>query len=252
MSQQLGEQKWPANTLLAALAPADALALVRLGSGRTFTPDQTLIREGLPPAEVFVLLEGTVKVFSDTEDGRRILLSIRVAGDLVGELAVLDDQPRLATVIAAGKVVASAIPGPRFLAFLDERPPAAQAVHRAVRLKLRMATRYRTDISSTPVLARLGRVLAHLAALHGREEAAGLVIDVRLTQGDLAALTGSSGPSLQRALVQLRKHRIIRTGPQHGRIVILAPPALELLAKTGVLPAAGFGETKKGPLTGSA
>ena len=219
---------WPERTLLGMLTDRDAADLGRLGRPRSFGPGERLVTEGEIGLETYVLLSGVVKILSHTADGRRVLLTIRVAGDLVGELAVLDDQPRVATVDAAGPVTTRVVDGPTFLRFLDERPAVARAVNRAVSNKLRMATRHRIDSSGAPVGARVVRVLGYLADVYGETPAGHRPVDVPLTQHELGALVGASLPSLQRELRRLRDSGLVRTG--HGRIVVLRPAELRTLA----------------------
>ena len=68
------------------------------------SPGLVLIREGDPGTAVYLLLAGSVKVTGATDEGGS-LLAIRVGGDLVGELAVLDGRPRVATVTTPGPVL---------------------------------------------------------------------------------------------------------------------------------------------------
>jgi CRP/FNR family cyclic AMP-dependent transcriptional regulator len=203
--------RWPQGTLLDALDSADRDALLARGVPRTFEPGQTLITEGDPAAGVYLLLRGCVKVVGHAVDGRTVLLSIRVGGDVVGEVAALDGQPRLASVVAATRVSARANARSQFLAFLDERPEAARAVSRSMANKLRSITRHRVDVSGASVLVRLARVLDHLVEWYATPCPEGLRIDVPLSQPDLAALIGAAEPSLHRALAALRARGVLET-----------------------------------------
>jgi CRP-like cAMP-binding protein len=219
---------WSSATLLHALGPADRQALVTLGTRRAFRPGQALITEGSPDADTFVLLVGYVKVLCNTADGRAVLLSVKVAGDLVGELAALDDKPRSASVVAATEVVAQAVPQPTFQLYLDERPHAARAVHRAVVEELRRATRYRVSVTGAPTAVRLALMLELLVEAHGRPCPEGIRIDVPLSQPELASLVGVSEPSLHRALTDLRGRDIVRT--RYRRLIVCDVAALQVLA----------------------
>jgi CRP-like cAMP-binding protein len=218
---------WASGTLLYALREADREALMLLGTRRTYQPGTALITEGSTDADIFVLLAGCAKVFGNTVDGRTVLLSIRVRGDLVGELAALDDQPRSATVVAATAVVARAVTRAAFLRYLDQRPPAAKAVYATVVDELRQSTRYRLSTSGAPIAVRLALVLTHLADTYGRPHADGVHIDVPLSQQELASLIGVSEASLHRALTDLRGRNLIRT--RYRQLVICDPAALRAL-----------------------
>jgi CRP-like cAMP-binding protein len=212
-----------AGTLLGGLPTAAAITLAALGERREFTAGERLMGQGDTGYHVFLVLRGMVKVVSDAADGR-VLLAIRVPGQLVGELAVLDQVPRIATVEAAGPVTTRQIARRGFLDFLAANPEINAAVERSVREKLRMATRFRIDVTTGQAVPRVARVLEYLAALHGRPMAGGTAIDVRLTHQDLLELTGTSPATLNRALRSLRLSGAIYT--TRGQVLITDHEAL--------------------------
>jgi len=210
---------WPPGTLLPGLDPADRQALLAMGTRRAFPAGDTLISEGSPGTDAFVLLDGYVKVLCNTPDGRAVLVSIRIGGEIVGELAALDHQPRSASVVALTSVTARALPRDAFLRFMDERPGAAAAIRRAVVAELRQATRYRVVVGGAPVGVRLALVLDQLAESFGRPCAEGVRIEVPLSQPELASLIGASEPSLHRALSELRARQVVAT--RYRRLIVL-------------------------------
>lgn len=218
---------WGRGTLLHGLGDDDRVALLALGGQRTFEPGAVLIAEGSTSVDTFVLLDGYGKVLSESVDGRTVLLSIRGRGDLVGELAALDHQPRSASVVAITRLVARVVPQQAFLQFLRARPAAARAVEAAVRSELRQATRHRVFVSGAPVGVRLALVLTYLVETYGRNCPEGTEIDVPLSQPELASLIGVSEPSLHRALSELRARDVI--GTRYRRLVVRDVQALRVL-----------------------
>ena len=219
---------WSGGTLLSALTPEDRQALVALGVRRLFPSGQSLFVEGSVGTDTFLLLQGCAKVVCNTRAGRTVLLSMRVAGDLVGELAAADQKPRSASVIAATRLVAQVIPQRAFQAYLDDRPAAARAVHLAVVEELRRSTRYRVSATGAPTAVQLALVLNSLMTAHGRPCTEGIRIDVPLSQSELASLLGTSQPSLHRMLTDLRRQDVIRT--RYRRVIVCDPQALRALA----------------------
>ncbi|MFB8773959.1 Crp/Fnr family transcriptional regulator [Streptomyces broussonetiae] len=136
---------------------------------------------------VLLIVDGCVKVVGASEDGGTVLLALRVRGEVVGEVSVLDGQPRSATVIAARPTVTRTLTGAAFRAYLNARPAAAQVVQRSLPAKPRGATRYRTDGSSGTAPVRLARALDNLVRSFARAVPEGLRIDVPLSHADLAA-----------------------------------------------------------------
>lgn len=205
------DQAWPHRTLLAALGPEDRGALFRLGSRRAFARGEPLITEGDGTREVFVILKGCAKTFGSSADGREVLLAILVRGDMAGEIAALDDEPRLSAVVAATPGEALVVSQPRFLAFHTSRPEAALAISRSLSAKLRLVTRHRLDVTGGPVVKRLARTLGYLVESCSTPCPQGYRIDVPLSQTELASLIGASLPALYRATGALRARGVLAT-----------------------------------------
>ncbi|HEU5352914.1 MAG TPA: Crp/Fnr family transcriptional regulator [Actinocrinis sp.] len=222
-------RRWPQGTLLDALEPQDRAALLLQGGRRVFEPGEPLITEGDTATDVFLLLDGCAKVIGHSVDGRAVLLSIRVGGDVVGELAALDNRPRLASVVAATRVSARASGQRQFLAFLDARPEAERAVSRSIATKMRSITRHRVDVSGASVLVRLARVLDHLVESYSTPCPEGMRIDVPLSQPELAALIGAAEPSLHRALAVLRARGVLVT--KYRRQIVRDRALLEQISR---------------------
>lgn len=180
---------------------------------------------------VIVLHAGWVKVVVDAEEGGQALLALRSRGDLVGEQAALENEPRSATIISASPVLAYVIQQGAFLQYLADHPDVHLAVTRALSAKLRGATRRRVDFSGLPVHVRLARVLTELARMNSRPTSAGTELGYALTQPEVAAMVGVSEPSVQRALRKLRDSGVLDTG--YRRIIIRDMAALKRIAGPG-------------------
>ncbi|MCW2935656.1 MAG: transcriptional regulator, Crp/Fnr family [Actinomycetia bacterium] len=213
---------WPPGSLLAGLSEPARQRLLALGAKSQYADSgRVLIREGDGSTVVFLLLAGTVKVTGATDDGDA-LLTIRVGGEVVGELAALDGRPRLATVTTAGPVIARVIGRGEFSGLLTRDPELAVAVTRNVAGKLRSATSRWIDFAGCDVTTRLARVLLDLATRYGEQADAGLTIGCPLTQTELATLIGAGEPTVQRTLRQLRADGIISTGYRETAIIDMA------------------------------
>jgi HEAT repeat protein len=115
--------------LFERLEPEDLQRIAMATVEQSFGPHATIMREGEPSQELFVLLEGHVHVTRQEPDGSERRVRDYVAGDHIGELAVLRDRPRSATVVAASQGVrALVIDGEGLRAILRERPEAAMAM----------------------------------------------------------------------------------------------------------------------------
>lgn len=215
----------------AALSPADREELRRLGHGRLFPAGTVIFDQDDRSDYVLVLRSGCVKVASHADDGYQAVLALRDAGDLLGELASLDGGPRSASLYALTDVEALIISAVRFTAFRRARPGVEAAVQRILSARLREADRYRTAAGADTVPQRLALLLLRLAHRYGREDGSGgFLIDLPLSQDDLAGLVLTSKRTIGRVLEQWREHDWVATGRR--TILVLDPEALRRLSAT--------------------
>ena len=82
----------------AAKATDAQISLRRTSKRRRFLPGDVIFKEGdLSNGEAYIIEEGTVQVLKNTPDGREIFLDVTLAGDILGEMSLMDGQPRMAT-----------------------------------------------------------------------------------------------------------------------------------------------------------
>jgi len=169
--------------------------------------------------ETAVLIEhGFVKISMPTAGGREALLSVRVSGDLVGEVAVLNDQPRSASATACCPGLVRVITKDRLRDFLGSHPDAAMQLTGMVADRLRWANERRVDAVSRTVEQRLARVLTEMASAYGMRTSAGVEIAIDLTQDEISTLISVSEVTAHRALKALRDLELIKTG--YRRIIV--------------------------------
>ncbi|WP_457031849.1 Crp/Fnr family transcriptional regulator [Kitasatospora sp. P5_F3] len=211
------ETYWPPTGLLGRVGEEDRRVLLGLGHGVIHPAGQITIREADTSDFALLLTGGTVKVTAHAQDGREALLAVRMAGDLVGELAGIDGQPRIGTVTACGRVLARYILRSELLDCTKKHPAIGLALNASVVAKLRTATGRIVDFTGCDVLGRLARILHHLAVSYGRpgrNEA-----QLPLSQPEMATLVGAAESSIHKALRALRESGAVTTG--YRRITIL-------------------------------
>lgn len=218
---------WPSTSFLGQLSPETRSAVLRHGTRTRLSAGELVIREGAPSTFAVVLLSGVYKVVGLTETGREALLAVRIGGDLVGELGLADGEPRSASIRAAARGEYLRIGERDYHTLLQRHPDAARAATRAIAAKLRSATRRRVEFATRSAPVRVARVLRDLAAAHGTRHERGVLITV-VAQPELAALAGTTEPTVQRVLTAMREDRIIETG--YRRIHILDEERLDRAA----------------------
>lgn len=91
----------------------------------TFETGATLFREGEVGDSVYFIMSGKVKVYKTLNDGRLEELAILKDGEIVGEMAVLDDRPRSATVTALEPTEVMIVKKENFLSRMEQQPKLA-------------------------------------------------------------------------------------------------------------------------------
>nr|MDT0663209.1 Crp/Fnr family transcriptional regulator [Micromonospora sp. DSM 115978] len=224
-----GQPRWPYGTLLSRLDPDARQALLGLGVRRRVPAGEILIHEGMPGGHLVLIRQGLTKVTARMPDGRTALLAIRVGGDLIGEMSALNRAPRSATVTTCRAADIRKIQPDDFTRFLKEFPDAALEIIAMLADRLRWSNNRRIDFTSYSVGVRIARVIADLARTHGRRTRDGLVIDVHLTQPDLATICGAAETTTQKALRDLRTDGLVDT--DYRRITVRDLDRLRRVAK---------------------
>jgi CRP-like cAMP-binding protein len=187
---------------------------------------QALFSEGDLAERVF-LIEGGWVLLSCISGGREIVLAVTGAGDVIGEMSVLDGEPRSATALAVDDVEAVVAAGSvlmRALADLD----AAHELIQLLAKRLRDGDRKRIEFATLNTLGRVAWRLLELSERFGQPTDAGVAVQLPLSQEQLASWCGASREATVKALRTLRALNSIDTGRR--RVVVHDPDALRRLA----------------------
>ncbi|WSQ15105.1 Crp/Fnr family transcriptional regulator [Streptomyces sp. NBC_01231] len=174
-----------------------------------------LLRQGDPGTHVILMESGSTLVTLTGGNGERTLLAVRGAGELLGELAVLDSQPRTASVIAAERCFVHIIPAADFLAFVDKYDLLAALLRHAI-ARVREAETVRLEMATSPVAVRLASALGRLLQA---ASGAGAEYIVRLTQAELSQMIGASRNAVGAALKPWRDRGWLATEAAGGLVV---------------------------------
>jgi CRP/FNR family transcriptional regulator, cyclic AMP receptor protein len=216
--------------LVAQLSPKSRDTLLSSGSQRRYTSGAILFHQGDPSRHVVLIEEGWVKVSATTPRGWEALLAIRGPGDIVGELSAIDGHPRLATVTGLTRVTATVITSDRLHACLQGDSEIAIALLRYLAQRQRESDWRRMEHGASNGDSRLAARLVELVEQHGTTVAGGALIDLPLTQQDLAASVGVSREVVARTLRVLRERNVVVT--KRRKIVVVRPDVLRSLAQS--------------------
>ncbi|MFM9108023.1 MAG: Crp/Fnr family transcriptional regulator [Chloroflexota bacterium] len=179
--------------LFARLPEAALDELARNSQTRNYPTGQVLWTEGDPGNSLIVLESGQLRVTRFADTGQEVVLAVLDAPAALGEMSLIDGEPRSATVIAQRPVTVRVVPRQAFLGLLRE-PAAVQAVLRTLAGMIRSSNERYADVVGLDVPGRLAKWLLARAGEGSRE------IRLGRTQAELAAELGATRESLNRAL----------------------------------------------------
>ncbi len=212
--------------IFADLDPADAIALERRVDVRAYPADAVVVSQEDPGDALFVLESGKVKVVLYGESGREVILSVfKRPGDFFGEMSLLDDEPRSATVLATEPSRLLVLRRSDFQAHIATHPRTALRALTELSRRLRRADEVIGNLALLDVFGRLAGKLRELAASEGEKIDGGVLIRQRPTQAEIAATIGTSRETVSRALSEFArrgylemtgKRLLLRSGFVHG------------------------------------
>jgi CRP/FNR family transcriptional regulator len=151
---------------------------------RRFRPRQVLFTAGDPAERVYLLLKGRVKIYQVAENGKEIILDVVGKGDVVGDMAVVEEGERTACAQAIDETVAVSISWEDFSHLMQQSPKLGFAMMELMARRLAGMQRTFMNIVSKPVSARLADTL-----LNRQEEG---LVHLGLTHQELAQTIGTS------------------------------------------------------------
>ncbi len=209
--------------LFASLSETETHALAQRAVERRFAPDEMLFWEGEPCAGIFLILEGSVKIFKTSQTGREMMLALETAPSTVAELPLVDGGPYPASVRAVGPVVALFINKSDFQQVCRQYPDVALKVLAVVGRRLRHLVGVVESMTFGSVTQRLARLLLDASRLAGSEE-----FEMTLTHQELASRLGTVREVVSRNLARFRAEGLIRVQGHQMRILDRAGMEREL------------------------
>ena len=185
---------------------ADQLrALVAMTVRRSAPRGSAIMREGDPVDSLYIVISGRLKVMMGEADGKETILSIIGAGEFFGEMGLIDDNPRSASVVAIEPCELLAVGKRAFRKCLVENADLAMAVMRVLVRRLREADRKIGSLAMLDVYGRVARLLLDMSEdVDGRK-----VVTRRLTKQDIAKMVGASREMVSRVMKDLSHHGLI-------------------------------------------
>ena len=206
--------------LFASLTEGEIQALGQRAVERRFPPDEMLFWEGEPCAGIFLIVEGSVKIFKTSPGGREMMLALETAPSTVAELPLFDGGPYPASVRAVGPVTTLFVNKNDFQQVCRQYPDVALKILAVVGRRLRHLVGVVEAMTFGSVTQRLARLLLDAAAQAGAGE-----FDLPITHAEIASRLGTVREVVSRNLARFRAEGLVRV--QGHRVEIVDRAGLE-------------------------
>lgn len=217
--------------LLAGLGPDLLAGLADAMVWREVKKRDSVILKNSAGEHLLFLVQGRLQVLDVTESGREIGLNLLLPGDYFGEISVIDDLPRSASVVAAEACLIGLLPKAQSLALFHQNPLVAERILKGLAKKLRTASIYQTILCLPNAQQRVFALLQRLCSV----APGGLVVvEQAPKQQELAIMANTSRETVSRAFKVLTDAGVVEK--DNHRLIVRKPRQLEALALQDVMP----------------
>lgn len=217
------------NTFLGGLPDVALDTLIRRGHIRKYAKGEVICRRDEPGDSLMMILAGRLKITNSNVDGKEVVLNFLGAGDLNGEIAVLDGKQRTANAIALENCEAFVVYARDLLPILSAHPQVMLEIIQVLCEKLRAASAIIED-NTLEMRARAAKGLLRLAQQLGRTSKDGILLNLMVSQSELGNYLSLSRANVSRQLGQLKDANVIKL--QGTQIIIVDEKGLSEIAET--------------------
>lgn len=193
---------------------------------RHFNRREVVLHKGGSGDALLFLLSGQLQVIDITEDGRAIGLRMLAPGDFFGEIALINESTRSASVVATSDVLVAFLPAATAMHLFSHSPSVAKQILKHLAQKIQRDSEFRALLSINNTARR---IYTYLSLLQKKPEDGGspAVVENLPTHQDIANMINTSRETVTRALLTLVQQGIVQK--EANRLVILDPQALQKL-----------------------
>jgi CRP-like cAMP-binding protein len=172
---------------------------------------EVLFREGEPGDSCYWVMKGALKISVSSNKGAERVFALLGPGSVVGELAILDNRPRSATVTAFSDANLTVLKRATLRAYLQENPSVWADLVTVLVGRLREADKALSADSFLPLHARVARAILNLCEQLGEPEGRSgfFLLPATVSQHDIGAMAGVARESVSRALSDWRRRGIV-------------------------------------------
>jgi CRP-like cAMP-binding protein len=213
--------------LFQAMLPEELDAILDFATERRFRRGQMIVQKGDAGSSMMAVLSGRVRISAVNADGKEITLNVINPGQVFGEIALLDGQPRSADASAIEDTSLLVLERRHFLPFLASNQALASRLLAVLCERLRSTSLALEQIALFDLEARLARLILKLASDYGKATAEGTRIELKLSQRDISNLVAASRESVNKQLGAWRDDGVLTF--ESGYIVLRRTEELQAL-----------------------
>jgi CRP/FNR family cyclic AMP-dependent transcriptional regulator len=218
-------------SIFSSLGEREIDQLLELTTTRRLSAKEVLFRKGDPGNQLYGVMSGRLKVVAAGVDGKELVFGVMSSGDVIGDIAIADSNPRSASVIALEPSELLTLHRREFIPYLEGHPKVAIHLAGVLAGRVRKLSEKAEDSIFLPLPARMAKTLLALASSYGdtRGEPSNEPIDIRLSQQDLGDMLGTTRESVNKQLRVWEEEGLVEL--RRGRMILLSRDALGAIAK---------------------
>ncbi|MCL4185809.1 MAG: cyclic nucleotide-binding domain-containing protein [Burkholderiaceae bacterium] len=201
--------------LLSSLNEQQLETLAAGSTRRNFPKGRTIVAEGEPSQTLYILLSGRAKVQRSDSEGKEVILAVLGSGDFFGEMSLIDEAPRSASVITLESCDFMAINKDSFKSMLMQSNEMCMAVMKGMVRRLREADKKIETLALLDVYGRVARVLLDFSENVNGER----IVKNKLPRQEIAKMIGASREMVSRVMKGLEIDGYIVPMPE-GRLML--------------------------------
>ena len=182
---------------------------------RRYRRGEIIVEQGRKSDALFILLSGRARVITSDARGREVILAVLEAGDYLGEMSLIDNEPHSATVRAEVQTDVLVLGRNEFAVCLPDNSSLSYAILRGLVARLRNADRQIESLALLDVYGRVARALLDMA----EDDEGRRVIRSKVSRQDLAKMVGASREMVSRVMKDLEERHLIET-QENGWVVL--------------------------------
>lgn len=212
-----------------SLRPAELQAIALVARRQRHGAEDAVFRRGAAGDAMYIIEEGSLKISRLTPSGKEQIIGVLGPGEVIGEMALFDDEPRSADAITLEETILIRIPKQAFLRLLEDIPLLAIRFLAVLAVRLRRMNERLEELTFLTARRRVARLILEMA---GRGKGVRTSpLKMRLTQEEMAALVGTSRETVSRVLGELQELGLIYV---EGRVLYIKRwEELQALAEIG-------------------